>query len=77
LPRPDFRDVLGEVDPTLPVYRVRTMEEEIRSSPAANRFQMTPQALLGTIDLVPAAAVPGRASRGGGDRPSAVEDDWW
>ncbi|NIR45742.1 MAG: FtsX-like permease family protein, partial [Gemmatimonadetes bacterium] len=50
-----FRDVLNEVDPTLPVYRARTMQQELRSSLAANRFQMTLLALLGVTGLVLAA----------------------
>jgi predicted permease len=47
--------VLRRIDPTLPLFNVRTMEERIATTVAANRFNTTLLTLLGSIGLILAA----------------------
>jgi putative ABC transport system permease protein len=50
-----IRDAVRAIDPTLPVYRVTTMEEGLRLSMAQARFNTSLMTLLGVIGLVLAA----------------------
>jgi predicted permease len=46
-----LRSVVAEVDPTVPAFRIRTMEEEMRRELAGNRFQMLLLTILAGIGL--------------------------
>lgn len=46
-----LRSVVTEVDPTVPAFRIRTMEEEMQRELAANRFQMLLLSILAGIGL--------------------------
>ena len=49
------RDAAGRVDPTVPVYQVRSMEQRLRASVAEERFNTLLMLLLGGSGLVLAA----------------------
>jgi len=53
---PVIRAVVREIDPTVPVYSLATMEQQLGKSLAEDRFHMLLLAVLGVVGLLLAAA---------------------